>query len=99
MNFGLRLDEILNTLGERHIMVEHRLVHLGMPEQNGKNIETRKAKQAITSLIKELVAEARIDELKHLTDDDGIWYQDMARQFPQKITINQRIKELEVWTN
>jgi histidine triad (HIT) family protein len=54
-----------------------------------------KVKQAITSLIKELVTEARLDELKHLTDDDGIWYQDMARQFPQKITLNQRIKELE----
>lgn len=53
-------------------------------------------KQAITSLIKELVEEARIDELKHLTDDDGIWYQDMARQFPQKIRIEERIKELEV---
>lgn len=52
------LDEILNTLGERHIMVEHRLIHLGMPEQNGKNIETRKAKQALNSLIKELVEEA-----------------------------------------
>ena len=61
-NYNERLCEILNTLGERHIMVEHRLIHIGMPEQNGKNIETRKAKQAITSLIKELVAEARLDE-------------------------------------
>lgn len=39
---------------------------------------------------------ARIDELKHLVEDGGIWYQDMTRQFPQKITLNQRIKELEV---
>ena len=54
-----------------------------------------KAKQAITSLIKELVAEARVDELKHLIVDGGIWYQDMTRQFPQKITLNERIKELE----
>ena len=38
---------------------------------------------------------ARIDELKHLVEDGGIWYQDMTRQFPQKITLNQRIKELE----
>ena len=58
-NYNERLCEILNTLGERHIMVEHRLIHIGMPEQNGKNIETRKAKQALTSLIKELVAEAK----------------------------------------
>ena len=61
-NYNERLEEILANLGERHIMVEHRLVHLGMPEQNGKDIETREAKQAITSLIKELVAEARINE-------------------------------------
>ena len=58
-NYNERLDEILANLGERHIMVEHRLIHLDMPEQNGKNIETRKAKQALTSLIKELVAEAK----------------------------------------
>jgi len=58
-NYNERLDEILNTLGERHIMVEHRLIHLDMPEQNGKNIETRKAKQTITSLIKELVMGAK----------------------------------------
>ena len=62
-NYNERLDEILNTLGERHIMVEHCLIHLDMPEQNGKNIETRKAKQAITSLIKELVAEAKPEKL------------------------------------
>ena len=52
-------------------------------------------KQALTSLIRELVAEARVDELKHLIVDGGIWYQDMTRQFPQKITLNERIKELE----
>ena len=54
-----------------------------------------KAKQAITSLIKELVAEARINELKHLVNDDGIWHQDMTRKFPQKIRLEERIKELE----
>ena len=94
-NYNERLEEILANLGERHIMVEHRLVHLGMPEQNGKDIETREAKQAITSLIKELVAEARINELKHLVNDDGIWHQDMTRKFPQKIRLEERIKELE----
>jgi len=41
-------------------------------------------------------SEARIDELKHLVDDDGIWCQDMTRQFPQKIRLDERIKELEV---
>ena len=80
-NYNERLDEILANLGERHIMVEHRLVHLGMPEQNGKNIETRTAKQALTSLIKELVAEAKppvIDtpsRIKLYADDEGqMWY-------------------------
>ena len=52
-------------------------------------------RQAITSLIKELVAEARINELKHLVNDDGIWHQDMTRKFPQKIRLEERIKELE----
>ena len=94
-NYNERLEEILANLGERHIMVEHRLVHILIPEQKGKNIETRRAKQAITSLIKELVAEAKIDELKHLVNDDGIWYQDMTRKFPQKIRLEERIKELE----
>ena len=58
-NYNEILDEILDNLGERHIMVEHRLVHILIPEQKGKNIETRRARQAITSLIKELVAEAK----------------------------------------
>lgn len=35
-NYNERLGKILDYLGERHIMVEHRLVHLGMPEENGK---------------------------------------------------------------
>ena len=87
-NYNERLDELLGT------MLKANNLHI-LPFD--KNIA--QAKAALTSLIKELVVEARIDELKHLTDDDGIWYQDMARQFPQKITINQRIKELEVWTN
>ena len=68
-NYNERLEEILANLGERHIMVEHRLVHLGMPEQNGKDIETREAKQAITSLIKELVAEAINSECLALLND------------------------------
>ena len=82
-NYNERLDEILYDLDLR---VDSGQAYI---------FDTEEAKQAITSLIKELVAEARIDELKHLTDDDGIWYQDMTRQFPQKITLNQRIKELE----
>ena len=81
-NYNVRLDEIVDTLNQF------------APDQLVEEMRAQ-AKQAITSLIKELVAEARIDELKHLTDDDGIWYQDMTRQFPQKITLNQRIKELE----
>lgn len=49
----------------------------------------------VKRLIAKAVVEAKIDELKHLVEDGGIWYQDMTRQFPQKITLNQRIKELE----
>ena len=89
-NYNQRLDEILNTLGERHIMVEHRLIHLGMPEQNGKNIETRKAKQAITSLIKELVAEAK-PEMKPY-ENSHEWYNASRKldEFEQNL-----LKELE----
>ena len=72
-NYNERLDEILAYLGERHIMVEHRLIHLGMPEQNGKNIETREAKQAITSLIKELVAEAKPGVPEEYERDDALY--------------------------
>ena len=60
------------------------------------NTLAREISTIISNAVKELVAEARIDELKHLVEDGGIWYQDMTRQFPQKITLNQRIKELEV---
>ncbi len=65
-------------------------------EKFDNELSPAKAKQALISLIKELVAETRIDELKHLVNDDGIWYQDMTRKFPQKIRIEERIKELEV---
>ena len=75
-NYNEKLDEILNTLGERHIMVEHCLIHLGMPEQNGKNIETRKAKQDITSLIKELVVEAKPINEQGEIDIDAPAYND-----------------------
>ena len=85
-NYNERLDEILGNLGERHIMVEHRLVHLGMPEQNGKNIETRKAKQAITSLIKELVEEAKPARAVISDDEMGI---DRARKSAANHAINE----------
>ena len=78
-NYNERLCEILNTLGERHIMVEHRLIHIGMPEQNGKNIETREAKQAITSLIKELVAEAKPKEM------DSFYEKPIVDEFEQNL--------------
>ena len=91
-NYNERLDDVLANLGERHIMVEHRLVHLGMPEQNGKNIETRKAKQALTSLIKELVAGAKPeklnDELNYSTYGEG--HDTAIDEFEQKL-----LKELE----
>ena len=95
-NYNERLDEQLTNLGERHIMVEHRLVHLGMPEQNGKNIETRKAKQAITSLIKELVAEAKPEEYEDFYASNPVekgrkmGYNEATREFEQNL-----LKELE----
>ena len=64
-----------------------------------KKGELDEAMQLITADRKRVALEGRIDELKHLVNDDGIWYQDMTRQFPQKITLNQRIKELESWTS
>ena len=88
-NYNERLDEILEKFRDS--------------EQYSNGFDGYEnifyTKQSITSLIEELVAEAKIDELKHLVYDDGIWYEDMTRQFPQKITFNQRIKELEAWTN
>ena len=95
-NYNERLGKILDYLGERHIMVEHRLVHLGMPEENGKNIETREAKQLITSLIKELVAEAKPEEYEDYYANDPIErgrkisYDEAVREFEQNL-----LKELE----
>ena len=91
-NYNERLDEVLSRLSSESFDAafnnpDDYMVVLLRSEA--------KAKQAITSLIKELVAGARVDELKHLIVDGGIWYQDMTRQFPQKITLNERIKELE----
>ena len=74
-NYNEILDEILDNLGERHIMVEHRLVHILIPEQKGKNIETRRAKQAITSLIKELVEEAKPGTWVDPEDTDDLEWQ------------------------
>ena len=74
-NYNEILDEILDNLGERHIMVEHRLVHILIPEQKGKNIETRRAMQAITSLIKELVDEAKPGTWVDPEDTDDLEWQ------------------------
>ena len=74
-NYNERLEEILANLGERHIMVEHRLVHILIPEQKGKNIETRRARQAITSLIKELVEEAKPGTWVDPEDTDDLEWQ------------------------
>lgn len=35
--------QVLEHLGERFVMVEHRLIHQGMPEENGKNKEVSAA--------------------------------------------------------
>lgn len=78
-NYNERLDKILANLGERYIMVEHRLVHRGMPVQSGKDIETTKAKQAITSLIKELVAEAKPKEV------DSFYEKPIVDEFEQNL--------------
>lgn len=66
MNFGLRLDEIFETLNNK--AREERASCTERNNWEGYNSAYERleseAKQAITSLIKELVAEARIDELE-----------------------------------
>lgn len=52
-----KLRDILNHLGERHIMVEHRLIHVGMPEKNGKAKETAEAEKAIREAVAEEMLE------------------------------------------
>ena len=97
-NYNERLDEIARDAYRGEIDWIHDQLDgtsfigesLGVVEKNV--VDT---KQAIISLIKELVAEARTDELKHLVNDDGVWHQDMTRKFPQKIRLEERIKELE----
>ena len=53
-----KLEEILDNLGERYIMVEHRLIHQGMPESNGKHKELEHAKTKISHLIESAKREA-----------------------------------------
>ena len=89
-NYNERLDEI-----ERHFRAAWKQTQHKTVQVPAYGLAWHEAKQAITSLIKELVAEARINELKHLVNDDGIWHQDMTRKFPQKIRLEERIKELE----
>ena len=91
-NYNKRLEETLDGyLAPAWLQQKHTTTNV---PSYGLHLD--EAKQALTSLIKELVAEAKIDELKHLVNDDGIWYQDMTRQFPQKIRLDERIKELKV---
>ena len=57
-------EEILDNLGERYIMVEHRLIHQGMPESNGKHKELEHAKTKISHLIESAKREGAIEELQ-----------------------------------
>lgn len=61
-NHNERLDEILRSLAHQAYLTAHAP---GYTKLDGRTYKTAvdEAKQAITSLIKELVAEARIDEL------------------------------------
>ena len=59
-----KLEEILDNLGERYIMVEHRLIHQGMPESNGKHKELEHAKTKISHLIESAKREGAIEELQ-----------------------------------
>ena len=56
-----KLEEILDNLGERYIMVEHRLIHQGMPESNGKHKELEHAKTKISHLIDSAKREGAIE--------------------------------------
>lgn len=44
---NISVEDLFETFGERYIMVEHRLIHQGMPEENGKHKELVKTKAAI----------------------------------------------------
>lgn len=55
MNKPNTATDVLDNLGERYIMVEHRLIHLGMPESNGRQIESVAALKQLYELC---VAEA-----------------------------------------
>ena len=63
-----KLEEILDNLGERYIMVEHRLIHQGMPESNGKHKELEHAKTKISHLIESAKREGAIEELEKIFD-------------------------------
>ena len=76
-----KLEEILDNLGERYIMVEHRLIHQGMPESNGKHKELEHAKTKISHLIE---SAKREELIKIHTFHEGRF-----------MTIEDRIKELE----
>ena len=52
-------------------------------------------KQAITSLIKELVAEARIDELEHCCGKCGVWHSETCNISQRRLTFRERINELK----
>ena len=97
MTLDEQIDEILANLGERHIMVEHRLVHLGMPVQSGKNIETRKAKAELLELVLEVIGNAPIETRGITQDPTNEKYWTKATTVRQKLIDEQRQKAYELF--
>src|SRR5574344_1036116 len=95
-NYNKRLDEVLETvIAEAFIYGNFALgkgVYIKLPDDNHELPPKEKAKQAITSLIKELVAEAKPEAFKF---DDGQndathFYNKAVSEYEQNL-----LKELE----
>ena len=85
-----KLEEILDNLGERYIMVEHRLIHQGMPESNGKHKELEHAKTKISHLIDSAKREGAIEELQMIPKEGYYGDEDTAVEY-----VKNRIAQLK----
>ena len=86
-NYNERLDEVLDFIENYGVSAS--------TEGFDKTASRAKAKQAITSLIKELVVEARIDELEHCCGKCGVWHSETCNISQRRLTFRERIAELK----
>ncbi len=85
MNFGLRLDEILKT---SHHRIRTRILRDAEIYQSHIAESEYDAKQALTSLIKELVAEAKPEEYED-------YYASNPVEKGRKMGYNEAVREFE----